>query len=101
VHQPARTLPDYVKSQIGFYSDVDQALIDAADLDKPHNKYVALVINEMFIKTDLVYDKHTAALLDLLTSVMSFIGIRWIKVFLSFSCFIYYGIYGQGITAQI
>jgi len=50
VHQPARTLPDYAKSQIGFYSDVDQALIDAADFDKPHNKYVALVRMKCLLK---------------------------------------------------
>ena len=61
-----RTLQDYthyVKSQIGFSSDVDRALVDAADLDKDHNKYVALVMDEIFIKSDLVYDKHDGSLI--------------------------------------
>ena len=42
-----RTLRDYthyVKSQIGSSGDIYRALIDA-DLDWPHNKYVALVMD--------------------------------------------------------
>jgi len=61
-----RTLRDYthyIKSQIGFSSEIDRALVDAADLSKDHNKYVVLVMDEMFIKSDLVYDKHDGSLI--------------------------------------
>jgi len=56
-----RTLHDYthyIKSQVGFCSEVDKALVDAADLSNPHSKYVVLVMDEIYIKSDLVYDKH-------------------------------------------
>ena len=61
-----RTLRDYtyyIKSQVDFCSEVDRAIIDAADLGKPHNKYVTLVMDEIFIKSDLVYDKHDGSLI--------------------------------------
>ena len=61
-----RTLRDYthyIKSQVGFSSEVDRAIVDAADLTKDHNKYVTLVMDEMYIKSDLVYDKHEGTLI--------------------------------------
>jgi len=61
-----RTLRDYthyIKSQVGFCNEVDKALVDAADLSNPHNKYVVLVMDEIYIKSDLVYDKHDGSLI--------------------------------------
>lgn len=60
-----RTLRDYthyIKSQVGFSSDVDHAIVDAADLSNNLHKYVTLVIDEIYIKNDLVYDKHEGTL---------------------------------------
>ena len=60
-----RTLRDYthyIKSQIGFSSEVDQAIIDAADLSNDLHKYVTLIMDEIYIKNDLVYDKHEGTL---------------------------------------
>ena len=47
---------------MGFSSDVDQAIIDAADLSVDLHKYVTLVMDEIYIKSDLVYDKHEGTL---------------------------------------
>ena len=61
-----RTLRDYthyIKSQVGFSSEVDEALVDAANLSVDLNKYVILVMDEIFIKNDLVYDKHDGSLI--------------------------------------
>ena len=61
-----RTLHDYthyIKSQAGFCSEVDKVIVDDADLSNPHNKYVILVMDEMYIKSDLVYDKHDGSLI--------------------------------------
>jgi len=48
---------------VGFCSKVDKAIMDAADLRKPHNKYVILVMDEIFIKLALVYDKRDGSLI--------------------------------------
>ena len=48
---------------MGFCSEVDKAIVDAADLSNPHNKYVILVMDEMYTKSDLVYDKHDGSLI--------------------------------------
>lgn len=58
-----RTLRDYtncVKASAGFSTDVDLLLIQAAKLDTCHGwqKLVVLLLDEMHIKEDLVYDKH-------------------------------------------
>ena len=61
-----RTLRDYthyIKSQVGFSAEVDQAIVDAADLTKDLHKYVTLIMDEMYIKSDLVYDKHDGTLI--------------------------------------
>ena len=61
-----RTLRDYthyVNASIGFSAEVDQHLIDVANLSKDRNKYVVLVIDEMHIKEELVYDKHEGSLI--------------------------------------
>ena len=60
-----RTLRDYthcIKNQVGFSSDVDQAIVDVADLSVDLHKNVTLVMDEIYIKSDLVYDKHEGTL---------------------------------------
>jgi hypothetical protein len=62
-----RTLRDYshaIKAGAGFSAEVDQQLFSVAKL-KSNPKYhslIAILIDEMTIKEDLVYDKHTGRL---------------------------------------
>ena len=61
-----RTLRDYthyIKSKVGFSSDVDQAIVDAANLSVDQHKYITLVMDEIYIKSDLVYEKHEGTLI--------------------------------------
>ena len=63
-----RTLRDYthcVNATTGFSTAVDQQLMQAADISKcpEWQKHVVLVIDEMYIKEDLVYDKNSGALI--------------------------------------
>lgn len=63
-----RTLRDYtyyVKASVGFSSDVDQILIDAADVKtcSDRDKCVILLIDEMHIREDLVFDRHSGKLI--------------------------------------
>lgn len=66
IHLPSqRTLRDYtyyISTQIGFSAEVDQQLVDAADLSVERNTYVALVMDEVHVREDLVYDKYTGKL---------------------------------------
>lgn len=60
-----RTLRDYthyVKTTIGFSAEIDQNLVDVADLSQSINKYVVLIIDEVHVKEELVYDKHDGCL---------------------------------------
>ena len=60
------TLRDYthhIPAKIGFSAEVDQHLVDTAFLSCEMNKYVLLVMDEMHIKHDLVYDKHSGSLI--------------------------------------
>ena len=60
------TLRDYthhIPTTIGFSAKVDQHLVDVAFLSKELNKYILLVMDEMHIKHDLVYDKHEGSLI--------------------------------------
>ena len=60
------TLRDYthhIPAKVGFSAEVDQHLVDAAFLSNNLNKYVILVMDEMHIKHDLVYDKHDGSLI--------------------------------------
>ena len=60
-----RTLRDYthyITTSIGFSAEVDNDLAHVADLSQDLNKYVILIIDEMHIKEDLVYDKHEGCL---------------------------------------
>jgi len=61
-----RTLRDYthcVSATTGFLSTVDQQLMRAADVDKcpERQKYLALILDKMYVKEDLVYNKHSGA----------------------------------------
>ena len=59
------TLRDYthhIPAKIGFSAEVDQHLVDVAFLSNDLNRYVILVMDEVHIKHDLVYDKHQGCL---------------------------------------
>ena len=63
-----RTLRDYThytKTSVGFCDDIDCQLAHAVDVEHcpEREKYVAIVFDEMYIKEDLVYNKHTNALI--------------------------------------
>ena len=59
-----RTLRDYtnaVKARAGFSAEVDRLLMRAANVAacEPWQRPVILLLDEMYVKEDLVYDKHT------------------------------------------
>ena len=59
-----RTLRDYTyytRAVCGFSEDVDRQLMEAASIQTcaEHEKYVILLMDEMHIKEDLVYDNHS------------------------------------------
>ena len=58
-----RTLQDYTyytKACTGFSDEIDKQLMEAADFKNyPLNKYVIILMDEIHIKEDVVYDKHT------------------------------------------
>lgn len=63
-----RTLRDYtyyVKACTGFSSEVDDMLRKAADIDScpERDKCVNLLLDEMHIRQDLVFDKHTGQMI--------------------------------------
>ena len=61
-----RTLRDYtyhVKASIGFSSEVDQMLINETQQDNERDKNVIVLVDEMHIREDLVFDKHTGKLI--------------------------------------
>ena len=63
-----RTLRDYthvVKAKPGFHPGIDEQLCRDAKIDSipEYQKYVCLVFDEIKVKEDLVYDKHSASLL--------------------------------------
>ena len=67
-----RTLRDYTyytKAKFGFGVDVDQQLMEAAHIHTcpEREKYIALVMDEMHINEDIVYDKHSG------TSILYFV----------------------------
>lgn len=62
-----RTLLDYthyVPAVIGFSAAGDKQLFEAANISdcQEWEKYVLLILDEMHIKEDLVFDKHTGKL---------------------------------------
>lgn len=61
-----RTLRDYthyVKTTIGFSAEIDRNLADVGDLSQDINKYVTLIMDEVHVKEELVYDKHEGCLI--------------------------------------
>ena len=59
-----RTLRDYthyIPPTVGFSFEIDQQLIAAAQVEKLEDwqKYVIVILDEMHIKQDLVYEKHS------------------------------------------
>ena len=67
-HLPSgRTLRDYTHfapAMCGFNASSDQQLLDAASQTKPHHlsKQVVLLVDEMYVKEGLVFDKTSGAL---------------------------------------
>ena len=51
----------YTCSDIGFSSSVDQQLMEAANVVScpERDKYIIIILDEMHIRENLVYDKHT------------------------------------------
>ena len=61
-----RTLRDYthwMKGQVGFSSSLNQELIKEANVNEEKDKYVVLVFDEMKVREDLVFDKHSCRLI--------------------------------------
>ena len=63
-----RTLRDYthfVKAATGFSSEVDEMVAQAGNVDKceVYQRYVLLILDEMHIREDLVFDKHSGELI--------------------------------------
>lgn len=63
-----RTLRDYsnvVKARSGLQADVDAQLFEEAKLAEipDYQKYVALIFDEVKVKEDLVYNKHTGEMI--------------------------------------
>ena len=61
-----KTLRDYtyyVSATIGFADEVDEQLMSLVDLTQERNRQVALVLDELHVKDDLVYDKHLGNLI--------------------------------------
>ena len=63
-----RTLHDYshcVKSEAGFATHVDLLLMQANNMSScpEHQKLVILLLDEMYVREDLVYDKHSGRLI--------------------------------------
>ena len=57
-----RDYTHYLPAKIGFSPEIDQHLVDIAFLSNHLNRYVNLVMDEVHIKHDLVYDKHEGCL---------------------------------------
>ena len=63
-----RTLRDYsncIKARAGFSSTVDGQLFQAANLSvcQDWQKFVVLLLDEMYVREDFVYDKHTGRMI--------------------------------------
>ena len=69
IHLPSQqTFTDYthyVEAGTGFTNDVDKMLMTAANVTSCpiREKYVFLLLDEMHIKEDLIFDKHTGMLI--------------------------------------
>ena len=69
LHLPSeRTLRDYtnvIKAKCSFQCEVDEQLFKEAKVKEvaDHQKYIALIFDEVKIKEDLVYNKHTGEMI--------------------------------------
>ena len=63
-HYPQKTLRDYKLLLVLDFDFTDLQLLDGIKQQKPPHlsKYVGIVIDEMYIKEGLVYDKSTGTL---------------------------------------
>ena len=82
LHLPSeRTLRDYtnvIRAKSGIQPDVDRQLSEETMLStsSPHEKVVALLFDEVKIKEDLVYNKHTGEIIASQTSRTICHGLR-------------------------
>ena len=53
-----RDYTDYIPAKIGFCTEVDRDLLDVAFLNNELNRYVMIIMDEVHIRNELVYDKH-------------------------------------------
>lgn len=61
-----RTLRDYTyynKTQIGFSRATDDELLEKVSKSKEHQRLVSIIIDEIYIREQIVYDKHTGVIL--------------------------------------
>ena len=49
----------YTPAQPGFSASIDQQLLSYAKIESVRDKFVILMMDEMHIRDDIVYDKHT------------------------------------------
>ena len=63
--QTLRDYTHYVEAEAGFSSDVDKMLMTVANIESCpiREKYVFLLLDEMHIKEDLVFDKHSGMMI--------------------------------------
>ena len=71
-----RTLRDYThhtSASSGFSDEVDKQLMQAANIHScpEREKYVIIIMDEMHIKEDIVYNKHTGIILIVLNYQVS------------------------------
>ena len=57
-----RDYTHYIPTKTGFSTEVDRDLLDVAFLNNDLNRYVMIIMDEVHIKNDLVYDKHQGCL---------------------------------------
>ena len=60
-----RDYTHYLNTTIGFSAEVDRELMRVAEINTccEYQRCVALIMDEMHVKNDLVYDKHTGSLI--------------------------------------
>ena len=60
-----RTLRDYthwIKGEAGFQASINRQLIEEANVKEEKDEYVALEFDEMKVREDLIFDKHSCRL---------------------------------------
>lgn len=58
-----RDYTHYITTTIGFSTEVDKELLDVSFLSNELNRYIVIIMDEVHIKNDLVYDKHQGCLI--------------------------------------